>query len=102
MVLGVTSVVGHVLVHQPPKTLDRVQMRAVGRNEMEPDPPARQGQPVLNRPGVMVAGIVQKHWMIRIAGYSVSIAVRRAIVLRALTVSTSIMRVLPVSRSRAP
>src|SRR3954449_13030768 len=56
VVSGVTSVVGHVLVHQPPETLDRVQMRAVGRNEMEPDPPARHGQPILNRPGVMVAG----------------------------------------------
>src|SRR5512134_2771358 len=37
VVSGMTSVVGHVFVHQPPKTLDRVQMWAVGRNEMEPD-----------------------------------------------------------------
>src|SRR4051812_20438027 len=28
---------------------------------MEPDPPARPGQPILNRPGVVVAGIVQEH-----------------------------------------
>ena len=28
---------------------------------MEPDPPAGQGQPVLNRPGVVVTGVVQKH-----------------------------------------
>src|SRR3954469_7302112 len=56
-----TSVVGHVLVHQSPEPLDRVQMRAVDRHEMAPDPPAWHGQPVLNRPGVMVAGIVQEH-----------------------------------------
>ena len=40
--------------------------------------------------------------MIRLAGYRASIATSRAIVLRALTVTTSIMRVLPVSRSTAP
>src|SRR3954468_23430353 len=37
IVSGMTSVVGHGFVHQPQETLDRVQMRAVGRNEMEPD-----------------------------------------------------------------
>src|SRR3954470_17586008 len=61
VVSGMTSVVGHVLVHQSPEPLDRVQMRAVDRHEMAPDPPAWHGQPVLNRPGVMIAGIVQKH-----------------------------------------
>src|SRR3954467_9292919 len=61
VVSGVTSVMGHGFVHQSPETLDWVQMRTVGRNEVEPDPPARHGQPVLNRPGVMVAGIVQEH-----------------------------------------
>src|SRR4051812_17342696 len=47
--------------YQSPETLDRVQMRAVDRHEMEPDPPAWHGQPILNRPGVMVADIVRKH-----------------------------------------
>src|SRR3954452_17691438 len=61
VVSGVTSVVGDGFVHQSPEALDWVQMRAVGRNEMEPDPPARHCQPVLNRAGVMVAGIVQEH-----------------------------------------
>jgi hypothetical protein len=28
---------------------------------MEPDPPARPGQPLLNRPRVMVADVVEKH-----------------------------------------
>jgi hypothetical protein len=59
IVSGITSVVGYVLVHQSPQTLDRVQMRAVGRNEMEPDPPAWPTSP--EPPWRGVAGVVQKH-----------------------------------------
>ena len=34
---GVTLVVRHMLVHRAPQPLDRVQMRAVSRDEMQPD-----------------------------------------------------------------
>ena len=55
-----TSVVRDMLVHQAPKPFDRIQMRAVGRNEVELDsaPPPRQ--PSLHQIGVVVAGVVHK------------------------------------------
>jgi hypothetical protein len=37
----VTSIVRDMLVHQAPKPLDRVQMRAIRRNEVELDPAPR-------------------------------------------------------------
>jgi hypothetical protein len=36
-------------------------MRAVSRDEMQPDPAARLGQPILHKPGVMIARVVQKN-----------------------------------------
>ena len=45
---------GDVFVHLPPQTFDGVQIRAVGRDEMELDPPPLLGQPFLNDFGVMV------------------------------------------------
>src|SRR6202030_4175595 len=55
-----TSVVGDMLVHQAPKPLDRIQMRAIGGNEVEVYPALRSCQPSLHQFGVVVAGIVQK------------------------------------------
>jgi hypothetical protein len=56
----VTSIVRDMLVHQAPKPLDRIQMRAIGRNEVALDPAPWSRQPSLHQLGVVVAGIVQK------------------------------------------
>src|SRR4029079_19108604 len=53
----VTSVVCDVIVHQPPRPLDRVQMRAVGRDEVKLDPTPRPRQPSLHQFGVMIPGV---------------------------------------------
>ena len=44
----------------------------------------------------------RKRWIIRLPGYIASIAISSMIVLTAFTVTTSSMRVFPVSRSIAP
>jgi hypothetical protein len=51
---------------------------------------------------MVVLGIVEKTWIRRFVGYMNAIAIKSAIVLKASTVVTSIMRVAPVSRSMAP
>ena len=52
---------GGVSVHQPPQTFDRVEVRTVSWDEMQPDPAARPRQPRLHQFRVMVSGIVQEH-----------------------------------------
>lgn len=56
----VASVVGDVLVHQPPEALDRVEMRAVGGDETQLDPALRPVQPSLHQPRMMATGIVHE------------------------------------------
>ena len=56
---GVAFVMRHMLVHHAPQPLDGVQMRTVGRDEVQLDPAARLGQPLLHKLGVMVPGVVQ-------------------------------------------
>ena len=46
-------------VHKAPEPFDGMQMRAVWRDEAQPDSAARLSQPVLHRLGVMIARIVQ-------------------------------------------
>src|SRR5271165_503880 len=57
---GVAPVVGDVLVHHLPKPFDRVEMRAVGRHEMQDDAPPRLLHPILDDFGVVVAGVVEE------------------------------------------
>jgi len=52
-------------------------VRAIGRDEVQPDPAARLGQPVLHKLGVMVAGIVQKDVDYRQMGYSAGVSLLR-------------------------
>src|ERR1700730_5031470 len=101
----VALVVRDVLVHQAPEPLDRIQMRAVGGDEVELDVAPRPRQPSLHQLGVVVAGVVPKQMdqpLARIHRYIVSIAISNMMVLTAFTVAASIMRVLLVSRSIAP
>src|ERR1019366_9229230 len=56
---GVALVVSGVSVHQAPQSFDRVEMRAVGWDKVEPDPAVRHRKPGLNQFRVMVSGIVQ-------------------------------------------
>ena len=56
-----TSVVRDMLVHQAPKPFDRIQMRAVGGDEVQRDPPAGLRQPLLHENGVVIARVVQKN-----------------------------------------
>ena len=51
---------GDVLVHHSPESLDRIEVGAVGRHEVEPDPLAFSDQPFLRQPGMMVAGVVEE------------------------------------------
>ena len=44
-----------------PTTADRVQMRAVGGDEMQLDASAGLRQPLSHKSGMMIARIVQKH-----------------------------------------
>jgi hypothetical protein len=55
----IAVVVCHVLMHGAPEQLDGVEVRTIGRNEVQPDPAARLGQPVLYKRGVVVAGVVE-------------------------------------------
>jgi hypothetical protein len=43
-----TPIVCDVLVHRIPQPLDRIQVRAVGGDEMQPDPALRPRQPSLH------------------------------------------------------
>src|SRR5208283_1246942 len=58
---GVALVVGDVLVHHLPEPFDRVEVRTVGRHEMQDDAPPRLLQPVLDGSGMVVAGVVEEN-----------------------------------------
>ena len=50
-----------VLVHDAPQPLDRVQVRAIGWNEMQPDPEAGPGKPrSCTELGVMIVRVVKQ------------------------------------------
>ena len=68
-------------------------MWAVGRNEVELNPTFRSRQPGLDQFRVMVSGIVQKDVDQPHAGYIASTAINSMMVLKASTVSTSLMMV---------
>src|SRR6202158_582682 len=48
----VAFVVRDVSVHEAPQPLDRIQMRTIGRNEMQLDPAPRSSKPFLHQSGV--------------------------------------------------
>ena len=54
------AVVRHVAVHDAPQTLDGVQVRRIGWQEVQPDAAPRPLQERLERLRVMVAGVVQE------------------------------------------
>jgi hypothetical protein len=56
---GIALVVRHRLVHHAPQPLDRVQMRAIGWDEVKLDPSAGLRQPILLKLGMMVTRVVQ-------------------------------------------
>src|ERR1022692_390642 len=56
----VAFVVRDVSVHEAPQPLDRIQMRAIGRNEMQFDPAPRSSKPFLHQSGVVIARVVKK------------------------------------------
>src|ERR1019366_8266144 len=57
---GVAFVVRDVSVHEAPQSLDRIEMRAIGRDEMQLDPAPGLGEPFLYQLGVMIARVVKK------------------------------------------
>ena len=57
---GVSAVVGDVLMHHFLQALDRVEMRTVGRHEMQDDAPPWLLHPVLDGSGMMVPGVVEE------------------------------------------
>ena len=57
---GVAFVVRDVSVHEAPQPLDRIEMRAIGRGEMQLDPAPGSRKPFLHQLGVMIARVVEK------------------------------------------
>ena len=58
-------------VHDAPQSLDGVEMRRVGGEEVQLDPALRSGQPLLDQPGMMVARVVEDDMdaaLVRVAG----------------------------------
>jgi len=54
-----TIAVRDVFVHHEPEPFDWVEMRTVGRHEVQDDLPSGHFQPLLDEPGVVVAGVVE-------------------------------------------
>ena len=54
-------VVGDPLVQDSPQPFDRVQVRRVGRQEVQPDPSAEEALDAHREIGVVVARVVQHH-----------------------------------------
>src|SRR3984957_1547752 len=54
----VAFVVSAMPVHQSPQSFDRVQMWAVGRDEVQPNPASRPCQPLLHQLRMMISGVV--------------------------------------------
>src|ERR1700727_3846210 len=57
----VAFVVSAMPVHQSPQSFDRVQMWAVGRDEVQPNPASRPCQPLLPQLRMMISGFVEKY-----------------------------------------
>src|SRR5258708_6449803 len=57
---GVARVVGDVSVHEAPQPFDRIEMRTIGRDEIQFDPAPRPGKPFLHQLGMMIARVVEK------------------------------------------
>lgn len=55
----VVSIVGCVLMHEAPASLDRIEVRTIGRDEVQHALASLSLEPVTHAPGMMVAGIVQ-------------------------------------------
>ena len=56
----VAFVVRDVSEHEAPQPLDRIEMRAIARNEMQLDPATGSREPFLHQLGVMIARVVDK------------------------------------------
>jgi hypothetical protein len=67
----VSSVVGYVPMHQSPEPFDWVEVRAVGRDEVQFDAASWPCEPFLHQSGVMVAGIIEKQMNEPLAGMHV-------------------------------
>ena len=55
----VVSIVGRVLMHEAPASLDRIEVRTIGWDEVQHALASSSLEPVAHAPGMMVAGIVQ-------------------------------------------
>lgn len=55
----VVSIVGRVLMHESPASLDRIEMRTIGRDEVQHALAFLSLEPFTHALGMMVAGIVQ-------------------------------------------
>src|ERR1700677_4716925 len=62
---AVGLVVGDILVHHAPEPLDRVQVRAVGGEEVQLDPASGPRQPFADEFGVMIACVVEEYVDVR-------------------------------------
>src|ERR1039458_3478614 len=57
----VAFVMRDVFVHDAPQALDRIEMRTIGRNEVQSDAAAWTFKPCAHEFGVMITRVVEKH-----------------------------------------
>src|ERR1700756_5041790 len=68
----IASVIGDMFVHYAPASFDRIKMRTIGRDEVQPDPASRLPQPLTHQNRVVVGGVVKKDvdpFLSRIGGF---------------------------------
>src|SRR6516225_8553593 len=56
----IASIIGDMFVHYAPASFDRIKMRTIGRDEVQPDPASRLPQPLTHQNRVVVGGVVKK------------------------------------------
>ena len=98
----VVSIVGRVLMHEAPASLDRIEVRTIGWDEVQHALASSSLEPVTHAPGMMVSGIVQVDMDPFFWGCATSTALSKAIRLFALTLATSSNCIWPVSRLIEP
>ncbi len=68
----IASIIGDMFVHYAPASFDRIKMRTIGRDEVQPDPASRLPQPLTHQNRVVVGGVVKKDvdpFLSRIGGF---------------------------------
>ena len=98
----VVAVVGHKVVHQPPASLNGIEVGTVWRDEVQHALAPRLVEPVLHFDGVMIARIVEENVDSPFPCRRGSTAASNEIKLSPVALGTSGIAVSPVAKSMAP